>query len=213
MNFWNICEWYGTEEVFKDIKIPNGIDRSILINSIMDECALYEPIVYDMPFLNQKVQNFFLKNYDVFDRLNKACNLEYEVIENYDRKEFINRDRENTNTETKERNNTSRNTEKTTDSTITTNKISPYDIKSYENDSQNENNYDRDSDIELNENETNNNNTNNKGKETETNWIHGNIGVTTSQQMLESEINIRPKLNIYKIISTSFFDEFMIKLL
>lgn len=33
---------------------------------------------------------------------------------------------------------------------------------------------------------------------------HGNIGVTTSQQMLEQEIELAPKLNIYSYIIESF---------
>ena len=42
------------------------------------------------------------------------------------------------------------------------------------------------------------------------NWIHGNIGVTTSQQMLASELQIRPKLNIYDLITDMFYKEFML---
>ena len=40
--------------------------------------------------------------------------------------------------------------------------------------------------------------------ETENNRIHGNIGVTTSQQMLEQELEIVPKLNILSYIVDSF---------
>lgn len=36
----------------------------------------------------------------------------------------------------------------------------------------------------------------------------GNIGVTMSQQLLEAELNVRPKLNIYKYISNSFKKRF-----
>lgn len=38
----------------------------------------------------------------------------------------------------------------------------------------------------------------------------GNIGVTTSQQMIESELNVRPKLNIYDVIANLYFNEFCI---
>lgn len=40
--------------------------------------------------------------------------------------------------------------------------------------------------------------------------IHGNIGVTTSQQMLESELMIAPKLNIFNYIIDSFKKRFCI---
>ena len=38
--------------------------------------------------------------------------------------------------------------------------------------------------------------------------IHGNIGVTTSQQMLEQELALVPKLDIIRIISDSWAAEF-----
>lgn len=38
--------------------------------------------------------------------------------------------------------------------------------------------------------------------------IHGNIGVTTSQQMLESELEVAPKLNIYDYIVRDFKQRF-----
>ena len=40
------------------------------------------------------------------------------------------------------------------------------------------------------------------------NHTHGNIGVTTSQQMLESELEIAPKLNVVNYIVTSFKQRF-----
>lgn len=43
---------------------------------------------------------------------------------------------------------------------------------------------------------------------THTSRIHGNIGVTTSQQMLESELELAPKLNIMNIIIESFKNRF-----
>ena len=40
--------------------------------------------------------------------------------------------------------------------------------------------------------------------------IHGNIGVTTSQQMLEQEIEVAPKLNIINLMIESFKNRFCI---
>ena len=37
---------------------------------------------------------------------------------------------------------------------------------------------------------------------------HGNIGVTTNQTMITSEINMRTKYNIYRIIVNDFIDKF-----
>ena len=48
--------------------------------------------------------------------------------------------------------------------------------------------------------------------ETENTRVHGNIGVTTSQQMIESEISLRAKYDIYKIISREFEREFLVQI-
>ena len=37
--------------------------------------------------------------------------------------------------------------------------------------------------------------------------LYGNIGVTTSQQMLEAEVNLRMKINIYSLISELLYRE------
>lgn len=47
-------------------------------------------------------------------------------------------------------------------------------------------------------------------KDTTKGRIHGNIGVTTSQQMLISEVDLRGKYNIYDIIAEMFVKEFCI---
>lgn len=46
--------------------------------------------------------------------------------------------------------------------------------------------------------------------ETFTSYIHGNIGVTTSQQMLESELEIAPKINTINYVVNSFKMRFCI---
>lgn len=45
---------------------------------------------------------------------------------------------------------------------------------------------------------------------TRENHTTGNIGVTTSQQMLEQEIEVAAKLNVMKIITESFKERFCI---
>lgn len=46
--------------------------------------------------------------------------------------------------------------------------------------------------------------------QTHTSRIHGNIGVTTSQQMLEQELAVAPKLNVMNYIIESFKNRFCI---
>ena len=46
------------------------------------------------------------------------------------------------------------------------------------------------------------------GSEIEHSRVHGNIGVTTSQQMLISELDLVPRLDLIKYISDNYAAEF-----
>lgn len=114
------------------------------------------------------------KSYDI-DRIYNALSSTYNVLDNYNRIETTNI-----------------NTSATVQSDI--NAVST----SYET---TENNADFNP---VSKNETNGGKTSNSGtSSTETN-IHGNIGVTTNQQMLESEILLRMKYNLCKLICDDF---------
>lgn len=191
-NFISIINLYGYE-LFDNITIPKGIDKGLLINAIMDKSAMNEPLYTDELLLKTKIETFFQKNYQTYQRLFNAYSLEYNPIENYDRKESLSR---KVDIENEVANNDSYNEDRTS-------KVSPYDVDSFKNDS---------NDVL---NSTSDKKENGKRNENviEENRIHGNVGVTTTQQMLESELDIVYKLNIYELIANDFYNEFMIKVL
>lgn len=49
-----------------------------------------------------------------------------------------------------------------------------------------------------------------EGEIDSTRHLYGNIGVTTSQQMLEAEINVAKELDFYKMVSRQFAEKFCI---
>lgn len=51
--------------------------------------------------------------------------------------------------------------------------------------------------------------TNGNGSNTHTGRVHGNIGVTTNQQMIQAELDLR-KTDIYEIITREFIEKFCI---
>lgn len=105
-----------------------------------------------------------------FDKMCEAFQKEYEMIENY--RMIENRSKENN-----------------TAGGQLGNIVSPAGYVNYENDAQLEN------DIKSNANQRTKTNYNETGSESEELTRSGNIGVTTSQQMLESEIELRKKFN------------------
>lgn len=58
---------------------------------------------------------------------------------------------------------------------------------------------------------TDNSDFNRSGSRSEEIRAYGNIGVTTTQQMIEAEIDMRKKYDLYKIIAELFEDEFIVE--
>lgn len=184
--------------MFNNISLPNGINKDILVNTIMDKCAVYIPLYTDLALLSAKITNFFLKNFNMFSRLYTACTIEYEMINNYDRTEIFSKD------ENQQAKDIAKYSSTTNQKGTNTALVSPYDANTFTNDTQLQT---------TDKSELSSNNAVDNTTDITTNYnlhAYGNIGVTTSQQMLESELNIRPKLNIYEIIANFFYKEFVL---
>ena len=132
-----------------------------------------------------------------FTKWADALNIEYSPLENYNRFEDWRDIGESINTIS------SNTTDRITNEQTITKKVSPFENNQFQNSNEDSASVINDStawtagrtDI----------NTDN----TRTGHTHGNIGVTTSQQMLEAELNIS-KWNIYENIAKLFANEFCI---
>lgn len=202
-SFASICQLYGYEEVFKDIDINVKLDKDTLINSIMDVCGMNEPIYPEIEILQIKVQYFFKKHKEQFDKLVYLYSLKYDK----DYNPIWNKDGTKTHIETTERSkdNTVDNLHSSliNDTSEDINQVSAYDSNGFSNDSKTTNTNNR--------NESGNNKTNGKEKENIKLTIEdiekGNIGVTTTADMINQEIDLQSKFNVYEVIARMFFDE------
>lgn len=202
-NLANVCNLYGYDEVFKDIEINEKLDKDTLINTILDNCAMYEPIYPEIEILQIKVQYFFKKHKEQFDKLVYLYSLNYDK----DYNPIWNKDGTKTHIET---------TERSKDNTVDNlhnslindvgediNQVSAYDSNGFSNDSKTTNTNKR--------NESGNDKTNGKEKENIKITIEdiekGNIGVTTTADMINQEIDLQSKFNVYEVIARMFFDE------
>ena len=82
----------------------------------------------------------------------------------------------------------------TSSNSETTDRVAGYNSNSLENSAQN----------------TGNDNSNSTGTTTYTHRAYWNVGVTTSQQMIQSELNLAHNTNIYNIIADDFIKKFCI---
>ena len=179
--------------LFDNITLPEGIDKNTLVFEILKEAADFEVLYPQIEFLRVAINNFFAVHLRTFTKWIDALNIEYNPLENYDRKENW--------TDTNESENTSGSEAKSTGSSTNEDSVSAFDSATYQPDHK--------SVTSPNLTDTSNSTNDFASEAIHDGRIHGNIGVTTSQQMLQAELDIA-KWNIYKNITELFLNEFCI---
>ena len=201
MNLINLTRYFNDiyeKDLFENIKINPGLDKDLLVNTILDYCGIWDCVADDPLLMQKKIEIFFYRRYDTYSRLIETLQSDYNPLHNYDRYEKKNENRKFKGTDT---------TDETIDSIINEtdeNKVSAFNNATYQPSSE---------DITTGKNQDKKNGTYGKNDNEDyitDNHLYGNIGVTTSQQMLESEINLREKYNIYEIIAKDFFKQLMV---
>ena len=181
------------DDLFSKMNLPVGIDKDILIDNILLRAGEFE-VVYSNPFFYQNAIGVWsAKHQRTFEKWATALSLEYNPIENYDRKEEW-EDKSNGNSIEETKGTTSLNS-------INENRVSAFDSDLYQPDSYNSNT--------SNGNDESNTKTNSINNSKHVGRVHGNIGVTTTQQMLESELSLSA-WNVYEHITDLFIEEFCI---
>ena len=224
------------EDLFKNMIIPENVDRDVLIDTIIYDNAELGLIYADYEVMTDLIGVWSRSELDIWDRLNKAFNEEYNPIWNVDEnttetktidrqgtdtKDITGSNQSNTNLTITD-NSTTTITNNTDIDSTTTNSVKGYNSNTWADHDQSvldSSQTDKGSNV-LSGNQTNvgvqtgTDTANEAGshEETITETFNrrrgGNIGVTMSQQLLEAELETRPKLNIYKYISNSFKERF-----
>ena len=154
--------------LFDDIELPTGVEKEVLIDNILLECAEFEILYTNPNFLKAAITSWSRKQEKVWSSLNNTFDLDYNPIWNVDGTETIVRELESSGNDTNKVVGFNSTTLQTNNAVDTTGTV----------------------------------------KETITNTRSGNIGVTMTQQMLERELDVRPKLNIYNYIIQDFKQRF-----
>lgn len=176
--------------LFDNIRLSDKLNKETVVNTIFEECGEFEPISFDVDVYKKNIKTFFMRHYEQFDRMVKALIIEYEPLENYDKRSEITTDYKHDGVT---------NDNGTVNETVTTD-VSAFDSNTFQPSSK-----------DTSANSTQNSKHDDVKDTTKViERTHGNIGVTTSTQMLENEFNIRMKLDIYKSITDLFCKELMI---
>ncbi len=190
-NFLN----YQDDSLFSNITLPTGIDKDILVENILVQSAEFEVLYSNADFLKEVINHFFEKYNKTFTKWITALNIEYNPLENYDRQESWS-DYHNGSSNASGSSNSSNNSSGSGE-----NKVSAFDSISYQPESSTSSSMNQSTQTNDSSNSTNSATDNHSGR------IHGNIGITTSQQMLQAELEVA-MWNIYNHITDLFIQEF-----
>lgn len=209
------------KDLFDGVVFPDNINRETVINNILLESMPFEVYYTDPNFLHDAITMWGKKYEWTFNKWAEALKLEYDPISNYDRHEEWTDNGSKDNTKKETANST---VDTKTDSNGKTDNY--YDnttdhyVWSYDsgNKHQDEQTIDESGTRIIDEqhstgnttgNQTNNGTEKETIKNTRSGRAWGNIGVTTSQQMLQSEFEIAA-WNIVQHITDTFLHEFCI---
>lgn len=172
-----LYEWDDT--LFDSMVLPPSIDKDKFVNVFLMEHGEAPVLFPDWDYMKFYLTSWAAKWYDSIERIVAVMNDDYNPLDNYNRHEEY-EDTEKTDTDYKN-NGTIENT------------VSAYNVNTYQPDTKQLNNNSGDSGVDRNL------------KHNAHLW--GNIGVTTSQQMLKEEMRIRENTNIYSVISDMLYNE------
>ena len=186
-------------DLFNEMVFPDDWDsdtKDILIANILLECGDLEVIYSDWDFLKTSIGAWSAKEIVTWNRLYQAMLIEYDPIQNYNRVEKTNTQNSGALT------NSGYDSDVSSGTDTLTNSITSFDSNTYAPHDKSEQGHG--TTVTHNHGLTT---TDSRGALIQSE-ISGNIGVTTSQQMLESELELVPKLNVMNYIIDSFRNRF-----
>lgn len=187
--------------------VPDGINRDEVVACILEQYGQQALVHPDPEYMRQYVPIWSKRRVEIWTKLFKTTELEYNPIENYDRTEEITEHRE-----TGRKTDTS--TTMTGGDTTAGESTAAHDVSA-----ENADNYQPDSKDTANDNTVINHNSNTAGQIgeagtdsfTHSNHTHGNIGVTTSQQMIAAERDI-VRYSLIEEIAADYRDAFCLSI-
>lgn len=200
LSILGLYEW--NTDIFANLTLPTGIDRDILIPELVTECSDFPLLYPDYDFMKMLIGVWSSKELKIWTDMLRSENFQYNPIENYDRTEEITREVSGS---SESSGSDSRSATDASDSTVTAG-ATAYNSISMQDTAQNVTEVDSTST----ESGTNSAESSSSGTEEITSHVHGNIGVTTAQQMIQGFRDIT-NFCTYDFIIQSFKNRFCIQ--
>lgn len=183
--------------IFNELVLPEGMDKQLYINNLLMETAEMEVLFSNPATMRSVIGIWSSAHLDSWAKMWNTTKLEYNPIENYDRQEdWTDNNKTNSKVQSKDVG-----TGKNHSTDIS--KAAGFDSGNLVTSGQNDND-------STNESTQIGNSEGNSNEELKhTGRVHGNIGVTTSQQMIEEERRVAD-WNMYEYLIDKFKQQFLL---
>ena len=214
-------------DILSDLVLPDGLDADLVKDNLLAETAELEVIYPDAHFMQAMIGRWSQKELPIWTRLYKTTLLDYNPIENYNRVEEWTEgensarsvDAETTGNSTTDSTGSTNTSGTTTASNTGQKYVSAYnetDFTPTEKDTNTQNGsstteQSEQGNVKVNTAADTTTNETEKRDLVRSGRTHGNIGVTTSQQMIESERQVS-LYNIIDVIINSFKNRFCLQI-
>lgn len=178
--------------LFNHLFLPDDMDRDLCVNAILRKCAELPLMWPDLPLMQSLMGYWSRQKKPTWERMWEVAHQEYNPLENYDRMEEWDDEGHDTKSTTGQQTSSGSYTD--------TNKVAGYNSEALVNKDQSTGSNSGTQSASASETGANTNHREGRA--------HGNIGVTTSQQMLQAELDVAPRLDIYDWIAEEFKHEF-----
>lgn len=182
--------------LFDGLTIPEGVDKQTLVHNLLLETADLEVIYPDSGFMAEALRMYSTKQLVNWQKYYATSQLKYDPIYNFDRYESYT-DNETTSGLEDQTDTVAGSVSGSTDSNVTS-KVAGFNAAELVESGANITGATTSS--ENSSSGTSSREHSSTRKFEHEARLYGNIGVTTSQQMLQSEIDIIPNINIYDLI-------------
>lgn len=163
--------WTANKGLFDFLKIPPALNKQVLVDNLLMQCAEYEILYPDAEFMREAIGSWSAAEFDKWNELEKTLHYDYDPISNYDRHEEWSDDSEGSNTA----------------ASSATNKQAGYNSP----------------ELVTSDGSESSGTSSGKSSSRHVGTVRGNIGVTTSQQMIEEQRKI-VNYCVYDVIIDSF---------
>lgn len=197
--------------LWDDVVLPEGVDRQLVADRCLNKAGEFSVMHSDPEFFHWQMLNFFKSHQITFEKWWEVMQVEYDPIENYNRYEhWVDDETHDESYENSDSSSSTSSTDTSSSGTDTTTKAS-FNSSSYEPYEKIQSSSSSDVDGSISSSGTGEGESSGNSRNVHDGRIHGNIGVTTSQQMIQSSLDLYTNFEWYERVADLFTDEFCIK--